>query len=80
MMRNPPDNLGQLGAETLKRNLEAYWNGLSSASAVSFWIERHGGEHQAPDKRAFWCVRSTLVRGRPGPLLTQASTSITTKG
>ena len=74
-MRAPPNTLTQMGAEALRRKLEKYWQSLSSAGAVSFWIMSQGTE-----QHTVWCVRSSLVRGRPAPLLTQASTSNTTKG
>jgi hypothetical protein len=68
------DNLTPAGAESLKGKLEKYWRGLSSASAVRFWIEPQGTEAH----RVF-CVRSSLIYGLPGPLLTEPSTSNTTE-
>jgi hypothetical protein len=68
------DNLTQAGAESLRRKLEGYWRSLSSAAAFNFWIVPQGAE-----MHTVWCVRSSLVRGLPGPLLTQASTSNTTQ-
>jgi hypothetical protein len=75
MMRTPPNNLTPAGAESLKKKLEGYWQNLSSAGAVNFWIEPQGTE-----QHRVWGVRSSLVGGLPGPLLTPASTSNTTEG
>jgi hypothetical protein len=59
------DYLAQVGAGVLRQKLERHWRNLSSAAAVNFWIEPHGTE-----QHTVWCVRSSLVRGLPGPLLT----------
>jgi hypothetical protein len=65
----------QAGAESLRQKLEKHWQSLSSAGAVRFRIEPQGA-----DKHTVWCVRSSLVNGLPGPLLTKPSTSNTVEG
>ena len=74
-MMKVPNNLTPSGAEALKLKLEGYWQSLSSAGAVSFRIEPQG----VGDK-SVWGVRSSLINGLPGPLLTPASTSNTVEG
>jgi hypothetical protein len=66
------DNLSQAGAENLKRKLEKHWRNLSSAGAVRFRIEPQGTE-----QHTVWGVRSSLIKGLPGPLVTSSSTSNT---
>jgi hypothetical protein len=58
------DFCSEEGAAELKRRCEQFWDrNQKHGAAVTFWIEK--GTARANNGRAFYCVRSNLVRGLP---------------